>query len=228
MKILLVEDDKRVASSIARGLREERYVVDVSSDGEDALYLAQTGEYDLVILDLLLPKRSGLEILQALRADRMTVPVLVLTAKAELEDKVRGFESGADDYLTKPFRFQELLARVRALMRRRGDMTPTILRVGDLEMDTLRHRVARSGAAIVLTAREYALLEYLMRHADRVVSRTTLEEAVWQHDYDTSSNVIEVHVAHLRRKIDDPFLAKLLRTVRGTGYVIGRQDQPDG
>lgn len=220
MKILLVEDDKRVASFVSRSLKEERFLVDEATDGEQALYLAQTGAYDVVILDLLLPKRGGMEVLQTLRAQGGTTPVLVLTAKDDLESKVKGLEAGADDYLTKPFRFEELLARIRALMRRRGDMAPATLRLADLEMDTLRHRVSRGGRPIQLTAREYALLEFLLRRAHRVVTRAVLAENVWEHDFDTFSNVIEVLIARLRRKIDDPFPVKLLHTVRGTGYVL--------
>jgi DNA-binding response OmpR family regulator len=220
MRVLLVEDDSRVASFIRRGLREERYAVDVAKDGEEALYLAQTGEYDAIVLDLLLPKRNGLEVLRTLRADRSTVPILVLTAKDELQDKVAGLDAGADDYLTKPFRFDELLARLRALLRRRGDMTPTILKAGDLEMDVLRHRVTRGGKVLELTSREYALLEFFLHHQDQVVTRTMLAEHVWEHDFDPLSNVIDVHIARLRRKIDEDFTQKLLHTVRGSGYVL--------
>jgi DNA-binding response OmpR family regulator len=220
MRILVAEDDARVSSFIRRGLREEQYTVDVAKDGEEALFLAQTGEYDLLILDLMLPKRTGLDVLRTLRTDRSTVPVLILTAKDELDDKVKGLDAGADDYLTKPFGFDELLARVRALMRRRGDMIPTALRAADLELDTLRHRVTRSGREIPLTNREYALLEFLLRHANLVVTRTMLAEHVWEHDFDPLSNVIDVHIARLRRKIDEGFSPKLLQTLRGRGYVL--------
>lgn len=220
MRILLVEDDARVASFIRRGLREEHYTVDVAGDGEEALFLAQTGEYDLLILDLLLPKRNGLDVLKALRADRMTTPVLVLTAKDELRDKVAGLDAGADDYLTKPFGFEELLARVRALLRRPGSLVNTVLRVGDLEMDALKHRVTRGGRELVLTHHEYALLEFLLRHPNQVVTRTMLAEHVWEHDFDPLSNVIDVHIARLRRKIDDHFTPKLLQTIRGSGYML--------
>lgn len=220
MRILLVEDDARVASFIRRGLREEQYTVDVAKDGEEALFLAQTGEYDLIILDLMLPKRGGLDVLRTLRTDRVAVPILILTAKDELSDKITGLNAGADDYLTKPFGFEELLARVRALLRRRGDLVPTMLRLADLEMDTLRHRVSRGQRAIELTSREYALLEFFLRHADRVVTRTMLAEHVWEHDFDPLSNVIDVHIARLRRKIDDGFSPKLLHTMRGKGYLL--------
>jgi len=226
MRILLVEDDSRVASFIRRGLREEQYTVDVTGDGEEALFLAQTNDYDLMILDLLLPKRSGLDVLRTLRAERISVPVLILTAKDEPEDKVTGLNAGADDYLTKPFGFEELLARLRALLRRRGDMIPTVLRAGDLELDTLRHRVTRRGQELVLTNREYALLEFLLRHTNQAVTRTLLAEHVWEHDFDPLSNVIDVHIARLRRKIDDGFSPKLLHTLRGKGYMLQLPKKP--
>ena len=224
MRILLVEDDARVASFIRRGLREEHYTVDSARDGEEALFLAQTGEYDLIILDLLLPKRNGLDVLRTLRTERVTVPILILTAKDDLRDKVAGLDAGADDYLSKPFGFSELLARIRALLRRRGDLVPTVLRGGDLELDTLRHQAKRAGRPLTLTNQEYALLEFLLRHQKQVVTRTMLAEHVWEHDFDSLSNVIDVHIARLRRKIDDGFPLKLLQTVRGSGY---RLEAPD-
>ena len=220
MRILLVEDDVRVASFIRRGLREEQYTVDLARDGEEALFLAQTGEYDLIVLDLMLPKRSGLDVLKTLRTDQVAVPILILTAKDELGEKVKGLDAGADDYLTKPFGFGELLARIRALLRRRGDLVPTVLRAADLELDTLRHRATRRGKPLTLTNREYALLEFLLRHSNELVTRTMLAEHVWEHDFDPLSNVIDVHIARLRRKIDDDFPQKLLHTVRGRGYIL--------
>lgn len=220
MRMLLIEDDSRVASFIRRGLREEHYTVDLAKDGEEALFLAQTGEYDLIVLDLLLPKRNGLDVLKTLRADRNTVPILILTAKDELQDKVAGLDAGADDYLTKPFRFDELLARVRALLRRRGDLVPTVLRAGDLELDVLHHRVTRAGKPLDLTSREYAVLELFLRHPNEIISRTKLSEHVWEHDFDPLSNVIDVHIARLRRKVDEGFSPKLLHTVRGSGYIL--------
>ncbi len=225
MRILLVEDDARVASFIRRGLREEQYTVDVANDGEKALFLAQTGEYDLIILDILLPKRNGLEVLRTLRGDKITAPVLMLTAKDELHDKVEGLNAGADDYLTKPFGFDELLARVRALLRRRGDLVPTVLRAADLELDVLRHRITRGGKELVLTSREFELLEFLLRHPNQIVTRTMLAEHVWEHDFDPLSNVIDVHIARLRRKIDEGFTPKLLETVRGRGYILQVPDK---
>src|SRR5262245_51640531 len=224
MRVLLAEDDAQVARFIRRGLREEQYAVDVAADGEEALFLAQTGEYDLILLDWMLPKRNGIDVLRTLRAQSITAPVLVLTGRGEVSNKVEGLDAGADDYLTKPFRFEELLARVRALLRRRGDLVPTLLRVGDLELDGLRHRVERSGREISLTNREYALLDYLMRHAGEVVTRTSLSEHVWEQSFDPLSNVIDVHVARLRRKIDDGFPQRLLQTVRGKGYAIRLPD----
>ena len=220
MRILLVEDDARVASFIRRGLREENYTIDVAADGEEGLFMAQSEEYDLVILDLLLPKKDGLEVLGTLRSKKITVPILILTAKDSLVDKVAGLDAGADDYLTKPFGFEELLARVRALLRRRGDMVPTVLQAADLEMDTLRRKVARAGKEIVLTNREYALLEFFLRRPNQVVTRSMLVENVWGYDFDTFSNVIDVHIARLRRKIDDDFSPKLLQTLRGSGYKL--------
>ncbi len=220
MRILVVEDDAQVASFIRRGLREEQFAVDTAADGDEAIFAAGSGEYDLIILDWRLPKRSGIDVLQALRADGITIPILMLTVRDELVDKITGFDAGADDYLTKPFSFDELLARVRALLRRRGSLVATVMRVDDLELDSLRHRVTRRGQRIELTNREYAVLEYLMRNAGRVVSRTMLAEHVWEQDFDPLSNVIDVHVARLRRKIDGDFDTKVLQTMRGSGYVL--------
>ncbi len=220
MRILLAEDDSRVAGFVRRGLREEQYAVDVAADGEKALFMAQTGEYDLMVLDLMLPKKDGLEVLRTLRASKIAVPVLILTAKDKPKDKVNGLNAGADDYLTKPFGFEELLARIRALLRRRGDMVATVLSVADLEMDTLKHRVQRGGKDLDLTNREYALLEFFLRHPNEVVTRTNLSEHVWEVDFDTFSNVIDVHIARLRQKINDGFSLKLLDTVRGRGYIL--------
>ena len=220
MKILLVEDEKRVGSFVARGLREEHYAVDWAEDGEKALQLVDLNSYDLIILDVMLPKRNGFQVLEQLRSRRKTMPVLMLTAKDKTEDKVEGFNTGADDYLTKPFAYEELLARVKALLRRSSDLVPDVLRVGDLEMDTLSHRVTRGSKIIDLTSREYALLEYFMRHAGRLVTRTQLSEHVWENEFDSFSNVIDVHVGRLRKKIDEEFEPKLLQTLRGSGYML--------
>lgn len=220
MKVLLVEDDMRVASFIRRGLKEEDYAVDYAGDGEEAVYLAGTNEYDLIILDLMIPKRSGLDVLKTLRENKMDVPVLVLTARDDPRDKITGLDSGADDYLTKPFNFDELLARVRALLRRKGPMLPGVLKVVDLELDPVHHRVTRGGKNIELTSREYALLDFLLRHVNQVVTRTMLYEHVWEQDFDSMTNVIDVHVARLRKKIDDGFKQKILVTLRGRGYMV--------
>ena len=220
MRILLVEDDSRVAGFIRRGLKEENYAVDLAKDGEEAQYLAQTQEYDLMILDLLIPKKSGLEVLKELRKTGIKVPVLILTAKDEPRDKISGLDAGADDYLTKPFDFEELLARIRALLRRRGDLVPSVLRALDLEMDTIHHKVTRKGRLIELTNKEYALLEYFLRHPNQVINRSMISDHVWDQDFDTLTNVIDVQVARLRRKIDDGFSPKLIQTLRGRGYRL--------
>ncbi len=220
MRILLVEDDARVASFIRRGLKEENFTVDLVPDGEQAVFSAQDNDYDLIILDLMIPKQSGLEVLKILRTSGTDIPILILTAKDEIKDKVAGLNAGADDYLTKPFGFEELLARVRALLRRRGDLAPAVLKALDLEMDVLRRRVMRGKNELSLTNREYALLEFFLRHPNQVVTRTMLSEHVWEHDFDTFSNVIDVHIARLRRKIDEGFAPPLLQTVRGSGYML--------
>ncbi len=220
MRILLVEDDVRVASFIRRGLKEENFTVDLVHDGEQAVFSAQDNDYDLMILDLMIPKQSGLEVLKILRSSGIDIPILILTAKDEIKDKVAGLNAGADDYLTKPFGFEELLARVRALLRRRGDLAPAVLKALDLEMDVLRRRVMRGKNELSLTNREYALLEFFLRHPNQVVTRTMLSEHVWEHDFDTFSNVIDVHIARLRRKIDEGFAPPLLQTVRGSGYML--------
>lgn len=220
MHILLVEDNPKVASFIQRGLKEEGYTVDLARDGEDGLFMAQTSKYDVLILDLLLPKRNGLEVLQVLRAGRITTPVLILTAKDEMRDKITGLNAGADDYLTKPFDFEELLARVRALARRQETLTPLVLKVEDLEFDLPKRSARRGKRELVLTNRECALLEFLMRHPNQVVSRSFLSEQVWGYDFDMFSNVVDVHIARLRRKIDEGFSVKLIQTVRGSGYML--------
>ncbi len=220
MHILLIEDNPKVASFIQRGLKEEGYTVDVARDGEEGLFMGQDSGYDVLILDLLLPKRSGLEVLKALRAARLATPVLILTAKDEMKDKITGFNTGADDYLTKPFNFEELLARVRALARRSSAITPSVLKTADLEFDLLKRTARRGKKELILTNRECALLEFLMRHPNQVVSRSLLSEQVWGYDFDTSSNVVDVHIARLRRKIDEGFSLKLIQTVRGSGYIL--------
>lgn len=220
MRLLLIEDDSRMASFIRRGLREENYTVDVASDGEEGLYQAQLNPYDLIVLDLLLPKKSGLEVLKTLRNEKMTTPVLILTAKDKPSEKALGLDTGADDYLVKPFSFEEFLARIRALCRRRGPLQPSVFKTGDLEVDTLRRRATIKGKPVTLTNREYALLEYFVRHPNQVVTRTALAENIWEHDFDTMTNVIDVLIARLRRKIDDGPTPRLLKTVRGSGYIF--------
>jgi len=220
MRILVVEDEKKVAGFIQRGLEAEHYAVDVAHDGEAGLSLLGNGGYDLVILDIMLPRRDGFAVLREIRARRLELPVLLLTARDAVSDKVTGLDLGADDYLTKPFAFAELLARVRALLRRGGAVGPTELRVADLCLNPATREVTRSGRAIELTAKEYALLEFLLRQPGRVLSRPLIAQHVWGVDFDTSTNVIDVYVNYLRRKIDADFEPKLLHTVRGVGYVL--------
>jgi heavy metal response regulator len=220
VRILVVEDEKKVASFIKKGLEEEGYAVDVAADGEEGLALALTCVHDLIILDIRLPKMDGLRMLQALRHDRVTAPVLLLTVRATIEDKVLGLDAGADDYLTKPFAFQELVARVRALLRRRTEGEPTVLRIGDLALDPARRTVTRGDEKIDLTPREFALLDYFMRNPGRVLTRTMIAEHVWDYSFDTSTNVIDVYVNYLRKKVDAGREPKLLHTIRGVGYVL--------
>ena len=219
MNILLVEDEPKVASFITRGLEAEHYTVDVAADGEAGLARALAGEYDLVVLDVMVPKRDGLAVVRELRARGRTVPILLLTARATLADKVAGLDLGADDYLTKPFAFAELRARVRALLRRGAAALP-VLAVADLHLDPATHEVRRAGRRIDLTPREYALLEFFLRNPGRVLSRAVIAQHVWGVDFDTFTNVIDVYVNYLRRKIDAGFEPKLLHTVRGAGYVL--------
>ncbi len=224
MRILVVEDEHKVASFIQRGLEAEHYAIDVVADGEAALIRAMHGEYDLMILDIMLPKRDGLAVLRELRARNLRLPVLLLTARDTIADKVAGLDSGADDYLTKPFAFDELLARLRALGRRSGTaLTSPTLRFADVEMDRVRHRAARAGRPLELTAREFRLLEYFLTRPDKVVTRTELLEKVWDMSFDPESNVVDVHVSNLRKKLEDGGAARLIQTVRGVGFAL-RQD----
>ena len=220
MRILLVEDEKKIASFIERGLIEQRYTVDVAYDGDEGLYLAEINPYDLVILDVMLPGKDGFTICQELRKKNNDVPILMLTARDDVRDKIYGLDSGADDYLTKPFAFGEFLARVRVLLRRQQTGKTTKLKVADLELDQLSHTVIRNGQEIELTSTEYALLEYLMIHAGQVVTRTMISEHVWDQDFDSYSNVINVYVNYVRKKVDTGFSQKLIHSVRGRGYMI--------
>ena len=220
MRILVVEDERKVASFVKKGLEEEGYAVDVAVDGEEGLVMALTRVHDLIILDIRLPRRDGLRVLQALRHDGVTAPVLLLTVRATIEDKVLGLDAGADDYLTKPFAFQELVARVRALLRRRAEGEPAVLHIGDLTLDPARRTVTRGGEKIDLTPREFALLDYFIRNPGRVLTRTMIAEHVWDYSFDTSTNVIDVYVNYLRKKVDAGREPKLLHTIRGVGYVL--------
>jgi heavy metal response regulator len=224
MRILVVEDEKKVASFLKKGLEEENYAVDVAHDGEEGLALAQINEYDLVILDIMLPKLDGMEVLRQISSDGSGVPILILTAKDSVEDIVGGLDSGSDDYLTKPFSFAELVARVRALLRRRMMEKTDLLEVDDLTLSLSTHRVKRGGREIELTAKEYGLLEYFMRNPNRILTRTLIAEHVWDYHFDSSTNVIDVYVNYLRKKIDQGFEKKLIHTARGSGYIM--KDEP--
>jgi two-component system copper resistance phosphate regulon response regulator CusR len=220
MRLLIVEDDPKLAEFVARGLRAERFAVDIAADGLDGQRMLDAYQYDLLVLDLMLPQLSGGELLRRVRRTQATLPVLVLTARDSTDDKVRHFEAGADDYLTKPFDFAELLVRVRALMRRTPVERSDVLRIADLELNRLTQQVRRDGQRIDLTGKEYALLEYLMSSAGRVFSRTMILEHVWDQSFEGVTNIVDVYVRYLRRKIDDPYDLKLIHTVRGVGYCM--------
>ncbi|WP_315139686.1 heavy metal response regulator transcription factor [Achromobacter marplatensis] len=219
MRILVIEDEPKLADYLKKGMSEQSHVVDLARDGVDGLHLALEGEYDLIVLDVMLPGVDGFGILASVRAQKDT-PILMLTARDAVEDRVRGLEGGADDYLVKPFAFSELLARVQALLRRGRTQEPTLLRLADLELDLARRRAQRGGRRLDLTAKEFSLLALLLRRQGQVLSRTTLAEQVWDMNFDSDTNVIDVAVRRLRSKLDDPFDAKLLHTVRGMGYVL--------
>lgn len=221
MRILLVEDEPRMSGFIARGLREQAYAVDVAPDGESALERAASNDYDAVILDVMLPGISGIHVARRLRADGSGAPILMLTARDAIADRIAGLDGGADDYLVKPFDFGELLARLRALLRRKGEVLPGTLTVEDLTLDTARQDVRRAGRRIELTAKEYALLEFLARRAGAVVGRAEISEHVWDETYEPFSNTIEVYIKRLRRKIDDGHAVPLIQTRRGAGYSLG-------
>ena len=220
MRVLLVEDEPRMANVIAKGLREHSYAVDVAHDGDAGLYQISINDYDIIILDVLLPQRDGFEVCRELRRRGNSTPVLMLTARAAVDDRLTGFDAGADDYLTKPFSFRELLARIHALLRRDSRLRPDVLEVGDLVVDSASHRVSRANRDIQLTAKEYALLEYLARRAGQLVSRSEIAAHVWDDSFDPFSNTIEVYINRLRRKVDDNHSVKLLHTRRGEGYIL--------
>jgi DNA-binding response OmpR family regulator len=224
MKILVVEDDRKVAGFIEMGLREEGYAVDVAPDGEEATTLGHVNEYDAIILDLMLPKKNGLQVATELRREGRNTPILMLTARDATEDVVRGLDAGADDYLTKPFKFDELLARLRALLRRGGSARLERLRYGPLELDRLRHEAYGNGELLSLTPREYQLLEHFLLHPEEVVRRTELLEKVWDMHFDPESNVVDVHVGHLRRKLESAGCGGLVQTVRGVGFTLRRKN----
>ena len=220
MRILLVEDDARIARFVSQGLREQTYAVDVTADGEDALYKVAVNDYDALILDVMIPGRDGFEVCRELRAAGSSVPVIMLTARDAVEDRVRGLDTGADDYLTKPFEVSELLARLRALLRRGHVVRPALITVSDLVIDTRAHLVRRAGRRVELTAKEYALLEYLARERGRVLTRAEIAEHVWDENFDPLSNLIDVNINRLRRKIDDGSAVPLIHTRRGEGYML--------
>lgn len=220
MRILLVEDDTDLAQFIQKGLREERYAIDWAADGEEGFHLAAQTPYDLIILDIMLPKLDGLALCRRLRGGGNTAPILLLTARGSVQDRVAGLDTGADDYLTKPFAFAELLARARALLRRGGPQVPTKLKAADLELDPTAHRVWRAGKEIPLTNKEYALLEFLLRNKNRVLTRTAIIEHVWDISYDPMTNIVDAHIRALRAKIDREFSPPLITTVRGVGYML--------
>jgi two-component system OmpR family response regulator len=225
VRVLVVEDEIKMAGLLKRGLEEEGYAVDVASRGDDAVWLGTENDYDVVILDLMLPDLDGFEICKKLREEGRWAPVLIVTARDAIADRITGLDVGADDYLPKPFSFAELLARVRALLRRGARERPSVLRVGDLALDPATRHVTRNGIPIDLTQKEFALLEYFMRHPDEVLSRTRLTEHVWDFAYEGDSNVVDVYVRYLREKVDRPFGKTSLQTVRGAGYRLQRESQ---
>ncbi len=220
MRILIVEDEKKIASFIERGLKEEFFTVDLAHDGDNAVFLAEINAYDAIVLDIMLPCKDGISICRELRSKKNDVPILMLSAKDELKDKVRGLDAGADDYLTKPFAFEEFLARLRALLRRHRQDKAATIKVADLELNQLTHKLTRQGKEIILTGKEYSLLEYLMLKSDSVVTRTMISEHVWNESFDSFTNVIDVHINYLRNKIDKGFKKKLIYTLRGAGYIL--------
>ena len=225
MRILIVEDEKRIQDFLSRGLESGGYAVDVAGEGDTALEMAHATEYDLIILDIMLPGMDGLTLLEKIRNRKTSPPVLILSARDAVDDRVKGLELGADDYLTKPFAFVELLARVRALLRR-GQPTPERIQVGDLALDCIRRKVTRDNENIELAPKEFSILEYMMRNRGRPLSRTMIVEHVWDMDYDGLTNIVDVYIRHLRSKIDDKWPAKMIQTVRGIGYMLDAPEKP--
>lgn len=224
-KILIVEDEKKISAVLRKGLEEEKYTVEDAFDGEKGEQLALKNNYDLIILDIMLPKKDGIQILSAIRSSNIDVPVLMLTAKGTVEDRVNGLDTGADDYLVKPFAITELLARVRSLLRRKKDAekSATTLTLADLTLDLVARKVIRGGKVIDLTSKEFSLLEYFMRNKNKTLNRSTITEHIWNYNFDTGTNIIDVYINHLRTKIDGGFDVKLLHTIRGVGYVLKDQ-----
>jgi two-component system copper resistance phosphate regulon response regulator CusR len=225
MRLLLVEDDPRIARLVAKGLREQAYAVDVATTGEDALYQVDINTYDLILLDVMIPAPDGFQVCRQIRASGKRMPILMLTARDAVDDRITGLDHGADDYLTKPFEFRELLARLRALLRRSVELRPPKITVGDMVLDTSAQSVVRAGRAIPLTAKEYALVEYLARNAGRVIGRAEIAEHVWDETFDPFSNLIEVYINRIRSKIDSGARKPLLHTRRGSGYVLGTGEE---
>jgi DNA-binding response OmpR family regulator len=220
MRVLIVDDDRRLCNIIKRGFQEEAYAVDVAYDGEEGAYLAEVNPYDLIILDIMMPGKDGIEVCRELRAKRINTSILMLTARDAVGDRVKGLDAGADDYLVKPFAFSELMARIRALLRRGGVTKSPELRAGDLVLNTLSHDAQRGSKAIELTSKEFVILEYLMRHPNMVITRTMIEEHAWDYEFDSASNLVDVYIRRLRRKIDAENGESLIQTVRGAGYRL--------
>ena len=220
MRILIIEDEQRLSNTIKKGLVEEGFAVDQAYDGEEGQYLAESEDYDLIILDVMLPKVDGIILCRGLRSKKIKTPVLMLTAKTTVEDKVTGLDSGADDYMTKPFSFIELRSRIQALLRRSNQEASPILQISDLVLDPLKHKVERSDKTISLTPKEFAILEFLMRHKDEIVTRTMIIEHVWDYNFDSMSNIVDVYVTAIRRKVDKGAKTKLIHTIHGVGYKI--------
>jgi len=220
MRILVVEDEKQLLKLIGKRLKEEGYAYDLASDGKEGLNFAEATEYDVILLDIMLPSVDGFTIIQKLRAKNISTPIIVLTAKSAVKDKVNGLDYGADDYLTKPFSFEELIARIRAMLRRKSDEKETVLTCGDLTLDLISREVYRNNNSIELTTKEFAILEYFLRNKGRILTKSQIAEHVWNYEFDYQSNIIEVYIRYLRKKIDDDYEKKLIHTIRGVGYKI--------